>query len=81
LSRFRVEVITEEALTAAEALREAGINTSGPSPVGFSDEDGWARGRILNAFLDAEGPEAAEARVREVVGDGCELTVESLGPT
>jgi hypothetical protein len=80
LSRFRVEVTTEEALMAAEALREAGINTSGPSPVGFSDEDGWAGGRTVNAFLDAEGPEAAEARVREVVGDGCELTVESLGP-
>jgi hypothetical protein len=78
MPRFSVQVESDNAEQARGALNAAGIPTIGPAFAYFtqSPETTTVTSRHLVAVLDAENGNAAESRVRQVVGERCEV-----GPT
>lgn len=74
MSRFSVRVHGEGAEERREKLDAAGIPTIGPAYAKFMDAPGdWTPGRMVTAVVDAVSPDAAAVRVREIVGDDCDV--------
>jgi hypothetical protein len=71
--RFKVPFASDSPEQARQALDRAGIPTFGPALAGHSNPESWKIGPRMTTVLEADSGEAAEARVREVVGDGCRV--------
>jgi hypothetical protein len=82
MPRFKVPVVSETPAETSRALDAAGIPKVGPTFTRFTSSDGdWRIGPRMTPVFDAENADAAEARVREVVGSECEVgKAEPFGP-
>ena len=82
MTRFSVPVFTEAPEAIQAKLVSASIEWIGPT---YSERTGSGGPQLTGdrviAVLHAEGPDAAEARVREAVGDDGDVRpAEVLGP-
>lgn len=71
---FKVRVVSKTPVETADALNRAGIRPWGPVFTEFRSGTGSPSAmQSMTPELDAENAAAAEARVREVIGDACEV--------
>jgi hypothetical protein len=75
MPRFKVPVGSKTPEQTLEALKGAGMDRFGPafSPVTRDPESEWSAAPKMTAFVEATTADAAEARVREIVGTDCEV--------
>ena len=76
MPRFAVRVENNAPEHVVQALDRAGIQSIGPAFPDVSRSPDTTRpvSRLVTAVVSADSEEAAAARVREVVGDDCEIT-------
>ena len=78
MPRFKLAVVSETPERTKGALERAGIQTLAPfSFVPGSSDDDMSLEPRMTAVLDAASEEAAVSRVREAVGDDCEVQPDS----
>ncbi len=79
MPKFWVSIEASSGDAAQEAsgrVRAGGIGTVGPASAGYAaNDESWRTSPTFTAGVEADSPEAAEAKVRELVPD-CEV-----GPT
>lgn len=74
MERFKVAVVSETPQETREELDRAGIPTIGPAFAYYTENpQGGTFGPRMTAILEAEDEDAAIARVREAVGQGCKV--------
>jgi len=74
MSRFSVPVTTKAPEETCKALDAAGVPKVGPTFSRYTaSNDGWRIGPRVTPVIEAENAEAAEARIRDIVGGECEI--------
>jgi hypothetical protein len=67
--KFSVRVESDAPWDTRKALDGAGIPSIGPASAGFTESpESWITSNDVTAVVEADSPEAAVARVREVIG-------------
>lgn len=74
MPRFKVPIEAAEPGKTEAALINADIERVGPSTAGYpGNPESWKKFPHVTAIVEAETPEAAAAKVREVVGPDDEI--------
>jgi hypothetical protein len=81
MPKFKVPIDSETPAETARDLDAHEIPHIGPAAAGFVDSSSsWTLGTRMTAVFEATDAEAAEARVRQAIGDECEIgPVEPFG--
>ncbi len=73
---FKVLVVSETPEETSRALDAAGIPKIGPAFAGFvSSPESWSVSPKMTPIFDAESANAAETRIREIVGSECDVGI------